>query len=244
MSQGGSVIHIAYSLPQYPAHWALPSQTSDGMTIVRGDQISERQKFHVIALQETKCRRSDVRQVNDGTLIIRVENVPSRNVGGVAFVVHPSVAHLVGSHEILSPRLVILRLGSLRQRPISIINCYSPTSAADESEMDEFHEELEEMIRNEKSYLVSLVQDFNAKLEKTIEEEYRIGRFGLGTGMKMAFVAPGCCPPLASFIGTLFSLRKIIVGGHGNRPITCGDRPHTHQRKEVSSRRLGSTILL
>ncbi|KAK6755768.1 hypothetical protein RB195_014264 [Necator americanus] len=23
----------AYSLPQYPAHWALPSQTSDGMAI-------------------------------------------------------------------------------------------------------------------------------------------------------------------------------------------------------------------
>ncbi|KAK6765794.1 hypothetical protein RB195_025609 [Necator americanus] len=99
----------AYSLPQYPAHWALPSQTSGGManggrrsnlrllrtslildqgdtrTTRHGDCLrlctynartvsedadlhallgaAERIKFHVIALQETKCRRSDVRQM-------------------------------------------------------------------------------------------------------------------------------------------------------------------------------------
>ncbi|KAK6749858.1 hypothetical protein RB195_002083 [Necator americanus] len=57
-------------------------------------EAADRIKFHVIALQETKCRRSDVRQMNDGTLVIRGEKVPSRNVGGVGFVVHPSV-HLV-----------------------------------------------------------------------------------------------------------------------------------------------------
>ncbi|KAK6740208.1 hypothetical protein RB195_008588 [Necator americanus] len=90
--------------------------------------------------------------MNDGTLVIRGEKVPSRNVGGVGFVVHPSVVHLVDSHEILSPYLAILRLRPLRQKSISIINCYSPTSAADESELYAFHEELEEVLRNEKSF--------------------------------------------------------------------------------------------
>ncbi|KAK6744643.1 hypothetical protein RB195_011394 [Necator americanus] len=52
---------------------------------------AERIKFHVIAVQVTKCRRSDVRQMNDDTLVTRGEKVPSRNVGGVGFVVHPSV---------------------------------------------------------------------------------------------------------------------------------------------------------
>ncbi|KAK6762946.1 hypothetical protein RB195_023597 [Necator americanus] len=112
---------------------------------------AERIKFHVIALQETKCRRSDVRQMNDGTLVIRGEKVPSRNVGDVGFVVHPSVVHLVDFYEILSLRLAILRLRPLRQKPIDIINWYSQTSAADESELDAFYEELEEVIRNEKS---------------------------------------------------------------------------------------------
>ncbi|KAK6764137.1 hypothetical protein RB195_024457 [Necator americanus] len=117
--------------------------------------------------------------MNDGTLIIRGEKVPSRNVGGSGFVVHPSVVHLVYSHEILSPRPAILRVRPLRQKPISIINCYSPTSAVDDSQLDAFYGELEEVIRNEKSYKF-VVGDFNAKLGKATEEGYRIGRFGLG----------------------------------------------------------------
>ncbi|KAK6765413.1 hypothetical protein RB195_025366 [Necator americanus] len=141
---------------------------------------AERIKFYVIALQETKCRRSDVRQMNDGTLVIRGEKVPSRNVSGVGFVVHPSVVHLVDSHEILSPRLAILRLRPLRRKPISILNYYSPTSAADESAMDAFCEELEEVMPNEKPFYKFVVGDFNAKLGKATEEEYRFGSFGLG----------------------------------------------------------------
>ncbi|KAK6739471.1 hypothetical protein RB195_008140 [Necator americanus] len=139
---------------------------------------AERIKFHVIALQETKCSRSDVRQMNDGILVFRGEKVPSRNVGVVGFVGHPSVVHLVDSHEILSPRLAILRLRPLRQKLISIINCYSPTSAADESEMDAFYEELEKVICSEKSFYKFVARDFNAKLGMATEEEYRIERFG------------------------------------------------------------------
>ncbi|VDM77541.1 unnamed protein product [Strongylus vulgaris] len=50
---------------------------------------------------ETKASETDVRQLSGGTLIIRGEEVPSRNVGGIEFVVHPPVVHLVDSHEIL-----------------------------------------------------------------------------------------------------------------------------------------------
>ncbi|KAK6745255.1 hypothetical protein RB195_011773 [Necator americanus] len=132
---------------------------------------AERIKFHEIALQQTKCRRSDVRQMNDGTLVVRGEKAPSRNVGGVGFVVHPSVVHGDDFHEILSPPLVILRLRPLRQNPLSIINC-SPTSA--ESELDAFYEELEQVIRSEKSSYKFVV---GAKLEKATEQEYTITRF-------------------------------------------------------------------
>ena len=122
-------------------------------------------KFHVIALQETKTKKEDVRQMKDGTLIIRGEKLPGRNVGGVGFVVHPSVVHLVDSYEILSPRLAILRLRPPRQKTISIINCYSPTSAADERELDAFYEELEEAIHNEISFYKFVVGDFNARVD-------------------------------------------------------------------------------
>ncbi|KAK6757271.1 hypothetical protein RB195_015224 [Necator americanus] len=65
-------------------------------------------------------RKGDVRQMNDGTLIIREEEVTLRNVGGVSFVVHLSVINVVDSREILPPHLAILRLRPLRQKPISI----------------------------------------------------------------------------------------------------------------------------
>ncbi|KAK6735888.1 hypothetical protein RB195_018880 [Necator americanus] len=255
LSLGKSLLATpAYSLPQYPAHWVLPSQTSDGMatgerrsnlrllrtslildkgdtrTTRHGDCLrlctynartvstdadlhaflgaAERIKFHVIALQETKCRRSDVRQMNDSTLVIRGEKVPSRNVGGVGFVVHPSVVHLVDSHEILSPRLAILRLRPLRQKSISIINCYSPTSAADESELEAFYEELEEVVRNEKSFYKFVVGDFNAKLGKATEEEYRIGRFGLGDRNENGNSPAGLLSAARLFQGNSLSTKK------------------------------------
>ncbi|KAK6763670.1 hypothetical protein RB195_024119 [Necator americanus] len=98
------------------------------------------------------------------------ENFPSRNVGGFGFVVHPSVVHLVDSYEILLPHLVILCLRPLHQKSVSIINCYSPTSAVGESELHAFYEELEEVVRNEKSFFKFIVGDFNAKLGKAAEE--------------------------------------------------------------------------
>ncbi|VDL75515.1 unnamed protein product [Nippostrongylus brasiliensis] len=67
-------------------------------------------KHHVIAVRETKSRKADIRKHNDGTVVMRGEKIPSRNVGGVGFIVLPIVVHLVDSHEILSARLTILHL--------------------------------------------------------------------------------------------------------------------------------------
>ncbi|KAK6748999.1 hypothetical protein RB195_001545 [Necator americanus] len=112
----------------------------------------------------------------------------------------------------------------LRKKLISIINCYSPTSAADESELDSFYEELEEVIRNEKSYKF-VVRDFNTKLERLQKRS-------------TAIVSPGCCPPLASFMGSLFFMKKkssSVDMGIAQWRDSCEDRPHTHQPDVVST---------
>ncbi|KAK6756764.1 hypothetical protein RB195_014909 [Necator americanus] len=172
--------------------------------------------------------------MNDGTLVIRGE-VPSRNVGGVGFVVHPSVVHLVDSHEILSPRAWPFFASALCA--LSIINCYSPTSAADQSQLDAFYEELEDAIRKEKSFYKFAVGDFDAKLRKATGEEYRIGRFGLGDRYENGNRLAGLLPAARLFHGnSLFIKKKIIVGGHGNRPMArLLRRPHTHQPEVVST---------
>ncbi|VDO36247.1 unnamed protein product [Haemonchus placei] len=67
--------------------------------------------------QEQENRRATNERWN---IIIRGEKLPSQNVDGVGFVVHPSVVHLVDSHEILSPRFAILRLRHTHMKTISI----------------------------------------------------------------------------------------------------------------------------
>ncbi|VDM57450.1 unnamed protein product [Angiostrongylus costaricensis] len=105
------------------------STVSDLYTLsVAADRI----KFHVIALQETKIRKTGIRQLNNGTLVIGGEKVPSRNGGGVGFAVYPSIVHLVDSYVILSPCIAVHRLQVSHHKKITIINCYSPTDAADE----------------------------------------------------------------------------------------------------------------
>uniref|UniRef100_A0A0K0D472 Uncharacterized protein n=1 Tax=Angiostrongylus cantonensis TaxID=6313 RepID=A0A0K0D472_ANGCA len=100
---------------------------------------ADRIKFHVIALQETKIKKTDIRQLNNETFVIRGEKVPSRNVGGVGFVVHPSIVHLVDSCEILSTSIAVLRLQTSYHKKITITNCYSPTDAANEYELNAFY---------------------------------------------------------------------------------------------------------
>ncbi|VDL82415.1 unnamed protein product [Nippostrongylus brasiliensis] len=138
---GNKHVQPTEAQPQYPAHMALPSRTSDGMTTSErrknlglrrtpwiqdndgtsgarhGDcfmlcsynaravssktnpyallEATCRIKSHVIALQETKCGKADIRQLHDGTLVIRGEKILSRNVVGVGFIMHPSVVHLI-----------------------------------------------------------------------------------------------------------------------------------------------------
>ncbi|KAE9417140.1 hypothetical protein Angca_008153, partial [Angiostrongylus cantonensis] len=141
---------------------------------------ADRIKFHVIALQETQIKKTDIRQLNNETFVIRGEKVPSRNVGGVGFVVHPSIVHLVDSYEILSPRIAILRLQLPHHKKITSINYYSPTNAPDEYEINAFYYQLEEVIRNDKAYHKFVFGDFNARIGKHNESEYRIGNYGLG----------------------------------------------------------------
>ncbi|KAK6755925.1 hypothetical protein RB195_014361 [Necator americanus] len=113
--------------------------------------------------------------MNDGTLAIWRGSVRLRNVCRFGFVVHPSVVHVVDSHEVLSLCLVIFLMYPLRQKLTNIVNCNSLISATDESDLVAFYEKLEEVIRNENSFYRFGVGYLNAKQGKDTEEERTIG---------------------------------------------------------------------
>ncbi|KAK6740932.1 hypothetical protein RB195_009030 [Necator americanus] len=110
----------------------------------------------------------------------------------------------------------------------------SPTNAqltADDSELDAFHGELEEVIRNEKSFYKFVAGDFNVKLGKATEEEYRIGRFGLEDRNENGNRLGGLLSAARLFHeNSLFLKRSSSVDmGIAQWRDSCGDRPHTHQ---------------
>ncbi|KAK6045791.1 hypothetical protein COOONC_16704, partial [Cooperia oncophora] len=73
-------------------------------------EASKRLRFDVIALQETKAKETATRKTNDGHLIVLGAKLSGRNVGGVGFLVHHRLEHMVDSVEVIGPRLAILRL--------------------------------------------------------------------------------------------------------------------------------------
>lgn len=76
---------------------------------------------------------------NNWTLVIHGGNVPSCIKGGVGFVVHRSLVDFVGSYEIISPHLTILRLQTIYHKKINAL-----TSEADEYKFDASCCQLEE----------------------------------------------------------------------------------------------------
>ncbi|KAK6039980.1 hypothetical protein COOONC_22515, partial [Cooperia oncophora] len=138
-------------------------------------EASKRLRFDVIALQETKAKETATRKTNDGHLIVLGAKLSGRNVGGVGFLVHHRLEHMVDSVEVIGPRLAILRLRIDKRTFVSIINCYAPTSAATDEEKDAFYKELEEMIKRERSYYKYVVGDFNAVIMRKCQRQRALG---------------------------------------------------------------------
>lgn len=135
-------------------------------------------KYDVIALQETKAKKDSANVLNSGEFLILGKKVEGKNIGGVGFLVNTSVAHMVDSYEILSPRLATLRLKVPGRFSIVVISCYAPTSAADETERESFYQELEALLKKEKSFYKFVLGDFNAVIGEG--GCGRVGKHGLG----------------------------------------------------------------
>ncbi|VDM57626.1 unnamed protein product [Angiostrongylus costaricensis] len=165
--------------------------------------VLERSSQIALNLKET-----DIRQLNNGTVVILGKKVPPRNVGGVDFVVHPSIVHLVGSYANISTRIAVLRLRLSHHKKITIINCYSLTDAADEYELNAFYYQLEEVIRDNEGYHKFVVGDFNARIGKTNESEYRSVNLGIGERNENGNRLSGLLSAARLFHGNSFFQKK------------------------------------
>ncbi|KIH57894.1 hypothetical protein ANCDUO_11910 [Ancylostoma duodenale] len=114
--------------------------------------LAKKIRYDVVCPQETKTKASYARRMENGELLIMGQKIDAKNIGGVGFLIHPKTQPSILSHEILSPRIAVLRLRTEKKTPITILNCYAPNSVASEEDKDNFYSELEEVIRKGKSY--------------------------------------------------------------------------------------------
>lgn len=107
----------------------------------------------------------------------------SQNGGraGVAFILTPNMAKAVLGYNPMNERLMSIRL---QCKPISItlICNYSPTSAADETELETHYNNLQNLIDiTSKTDAVIVFGDFNSKIGQTSVNKEVMGDSGLGT---------------------------------------------------------------
>ncbi|PIO73932.1 hypothetical protein TELCIR_04076, partial [Teladorsagia circumcincta] len=112
---------------------------------------ARRIKYHVISLSETKRKEPLSCTWTDGTSVFLGARKYSSTSGGVGFIVSPEFS-----------------------KHITVIRVYAPIADSDEEEHDDFFEQLEELIRRERSYVV-VMGDFDARIGSRRAGEVYIG---------------------------------------------------------------------
>ncbi|VDO34354.1 unnamed protein product [Haemonchus placei] len=99
--------------------------------------------------RRSPCCCSESKECENGRTVLETDREGERfvfglakvmangNVGGVGFLINSTIAQLVDSHNIVSPRLAVLRTND--RVAISVINACAPTLVAAEEKREEFY---------------------------------------------------------------------------------------------------------
>lgn len=127
----------------------------------------------IICVQEHRFFHDDVllkhHDMGKGWLLVTssaVKNTVNAAIGGVGLLLSPKAQKSLNSIESITPRILV---ASFNGNPkTTIICCYSPTNVSEESEIEEFYNELSGLTRQIPKHNVILIGgDFNAKLGNT-----------------------------------------------------------------------------
>ena len=99
---------------------------------------------------------------DESTVALGVGEEPKR-VEGIGFIVSQEWSKYINHLDVSNSRIGILMLTLPKQRTLHIIQAYTPTSAAEDEEVEQLYEELEEAMNTHCTYLI-VMGDFNAKV--------------------------------------------------------------------------------
>jgi exonuclease III len=104
----------------------------------------------------------------------------TKRLNAVAIIVAKKMVETVQEYKPINDRIIYIRIRAIPEN-LSITQVYAPTSKASEEEIEQFYEQLQDIISeipwNNVSFIIG---DFNAKVDNQIAKGIT-GRFGLGT---------------------------------------------------------------
>lgn len=159
------------------ATWNIQSMYESGKShnIV---QEMKRLNIDVLGLSETRWPSSGECRILDYTVYYSGNDSPQHR-NGVGIITAPHVQAKVKSFIPFSDRMMLLRLHAF-PIDLNIIQLYAPTADKDETTIEEFYEQLEQLVKLINKHEIKIIMgDFNAKVGKG-KVENTVGGFGLG----------------------------------------------------------------
>src|SRR5713101_5189949 len=143
----------------------------------------ERLNIDILGLSETHWREEGNFTTHKGNMVYFI-GPQNESRKGVGFIIRKKLKDNIAGYNPINERIITIRI---RAKPvnITIIQIYAPTADATEEELDEFYNNLSNMVELTPNKDILVIQgDFNAKIGKMKENELNsqnIGRFGLGS---------------------------------------------------------------
>lgn len=141
-------------------------------------QEMRRLNVDILGISESRWPGSG-RVIQDDSVVYYSGNDEPQHRNGVASIVKKNIAHSVKNVVALSDRAIMLQLAG-SPMDITLIQVYAPTADKEEQLVEEFYEQIKQLLKCTKSRDVCVVMgDFNSKIGKG-KQGNSVGNFGLG----------------------------------------------------------------
>lgn len=135
--------------------------------------------WDIIGLSEVKRKDESQIQLKSGNLFY-FKGSDGFSHRGVGFLVNKNILNNVTDISGVSDRLAKLTLKINERYNLDIIQVYFPTSSHSDDEIEEFYQDLQELLDSSKSHYKMVIGDFNARVGKHLTGDTMVGKFGFG----------------------------------------------------------------
>lgn len=138
----------------------------------------DKTKWDIIGLSETRRFGEQIKEEENGNIFAYIGE--TRGLHGVGFYVKNHLKPFIVDIRCFNERIIGMKL-KIKNRTLSIIQCYAPTSASTPAELESFYEHLEKATQYFKAESMLVMGDFNCKIGVPRDDEQIImGKYGIG----------------------------------------------------------------